>query len=358
MTHKKTKVLIIDDSALVRKLLTEILSEDPDIEVVGAAADPLIAREQIKATNPDVLTLDVEMPKMDGLTFLSNLMRLRPMPVVMVSTLTEKGADVTLRAMELGAIDFISKPKLGATYRLAEYSEEIISKVKAAAAVRISAVHDSLRNSSDIQKEMVTESQMKHFNTTDKIVAIGASTGGTEAIKYVLSQLPANFPGVVITQHIPAAFSGSFAERVNDHSSLKVSEAKDGDQILPGCAFIAPGDKHLMIRKSGARYICQLDDGPAVSRHKPSVDVMFDSVAKRVGQNAVGVILTGMGSDGAHGLKRMREAGARTIGQDEASSVVWGMPGAAFKADAVESVVPLNEVAKTLVSSLGKGGRI
>lgn len=355
---KRIKVLIIDDSALVRKLLTEILNEDPGIEVVATAPDPLIAREKIKATNPDVLTLDVEMPKMDGLTFLSNLMRLRPMPVVMISTLTEKGADVTLRAMELGAIDFISKPKLGATYRLADYSEEIISKVKAAALVRIAAVRDSLCSSPDMEKGMVSESQLKHYSTTDKIVAIGASTGGTEAIKHVLAQLPANFPGIVISQHIPAAFSSSFAERVNEISAMQVSEARDGDQILPGCAFIAPGDRHLMVRKSGARYICHLDDGPAVNRHKPSVDVMFGSVAKRVGSNAVGVILTGMGVDGANGLKLMRDAGAKTIGQDEASSVVWGMPGAAFKADAVEKVVPLNEVAKTLAGSLGQGGRI
>lgn len=355
---KRIKVLIIDDSALVRKLLTEILNEDPNIEVVGAAPDPLIAREKIKATNPDVLTLDVEMPKMDGLTFLSNLMRLRPMPVVMVSTLTEKGADVTMRAMEMGAIDFVSKPKLGATYRLADYSEEIISKVKTAAAVRISAVRESLCSSPDMDKGMVKASQVKHFSTTDKIVAIGASTGGTEAIKHVLTQLPANFPGIVITQHIPAAFSASFADRVNEMSALEVSEARDGDQIIPGCAFIAPGDKHLKIRKSGARYICHLDDGPAVNRHKPSVDVMFNSIAKKVGPNAVGVILTGMGADGANGLKQMRDAGARTIGQDEASSVVWGMPGAAFKAEAVEKVVALNDVAKTLVSSLGQGGRI
>jgi len=355
---KKIKVLIIDDSALVRKLLTEILSGDPEIEVVGTAADPLIARDKIKVTNPDVLTLDIEMPKMDGLTFLANLMRLRPMPVVMVSTLTEKGADVTLRAMELGAIDYISKPKLGGTYRLADYSEEIIEKVKVASMARVKAVKASLASSSTTKEGMVSAAQVKYFRTTDTLVAIGASTGGTEAIKHVLSQLPANFPAIVISQHIPPAFSASFAASCNKISALQVSEAKEGEQILPGCAYIAPGGKHLMIKRSGARYICHLDDGPAVNRFKPSVDVMFHSMASTVGGNAVGVILTGMGADGAKGLKAMLEAGARTIGQDQDSSVVWGMPGAAFKAGAVQEVVPLNDVARTLASSLGHGGRI
>ncbi len=355
---KKIKVLIIDDSALVRKLLTEILGEDPEIEVVGAAPDPLIARQKIKALNPDVLTLDVEMPKMDGITFLSNLMRLRPTPVVMVSTLTDEGADVTLRSLELGAVDYISKPKLGATYKLADYSEEIISKVKAASHVKVNVIQEMLHDPKRLEQGTVTAAQVKHFETTDKIVGIGASTGGTEAIRHVLSQLPANFPGVIVTQHIPAAFSRSFAERVNENSPLQVKEAEEGDQILPGCAFIAPGDKHLMVRRSGARYICHLDDGPPVNRHKPAVDVMFGSMAKHIGPNAVGVILTGMGADGAKGLKEMLDAGAKTIGQDEASSVVWGMPGAAFKAGGVEKLVALNDVAKTLVGTLGKGGRI
>jgi len=355
---KKIKVLIVDDSALVRKLLTEILSGDPEIEVVGTAADPLIARDKIKATNPDVLTLDVEMPKMDGLTFLANLMRLRPMPVVMVSTLTEKGADVTLRAMELGAIDYISKPKLGGTYRLADYSEEIIEKVKVASMARVKAVRASLASSPSIKEGMVSSAEMMHFKTTDKLVAIGASTGGTEAIKHVLSQLPANFPAIVISQHIPPAFSTSFASSCNNISPLQVSEAKEGEQILPGCVYIAPGGKHLMIKRSGARYICHLDDGPAVNRFKPSVDVMFNSMASTVAGNAVGVILTGMGVDGAKGLEAMREAGARTIGQDQDSSVVWGMPGAAFKAGAVQELVPLNDVARTLASLLGHGGRL
>ena len=354
----KIKVLIVDDSALVRKLLTEILNSDPDIEVVGAAADPFIAREKIKQTHPDVLTLDIEMPKMDGLTFLANLMRLRPMPVVMVSTLTEDGADVTLRALGLGAVDYISKPKLGATYRLSDYTDEILSKVKIAARARVKAIKASLYNSPESAKGVVSASQVRNFSTTDKIVAIGASTGGTEAIKHVLSQLPANFPGIVISQHIPAAFSTSFAASCNKVSALQVQEAKEGEQILPGCAYIAPGGLHLMIKRSGARYICHLDDSAPVNRFKPSVDVMFHSMATTVGGNAVGVILTGMGADGSIGLKAMRDAGAGTIGQDEDSSVVWGMPGAAFKAGAVEKVVPLNDVAKTLVAKLGQGGRI
>ena len=340
---KKIRVLIVDDAALVRQLLTQILNEDPDIEVVGAAIDPLVARGMIKKLNPDVLTLDVEMPRMDGVTFLSNLMRLRPMPVVMISTLTEKGADVTLRALELGAVDFISKPKLGATYRLKDYAEEIIGKVKMASRVHVRALSE--QTVAKINANKSSEPTVNHFKTTHKIVAMGSSTGGTEAVKLVLSQLPADFPGIVITQHIPEAFSRSFAERVNAYSALNVCQAEDGQQVLPGHAYIAPGHLHLEVVRNGARYLCRLHDGERVNRHKPSVDVLFDSVAKSAGRNALGVILTGMGNDGAKGLKRMLDAGAKTIGQDEKSSVVWGMPGQAYKAGAVQHVLPLSDIA-------------
>jgi len=342
----KIRVLIVDDAALVRQLLTQVLNSDPHIEVVGAAIDPLMARDMIKRLNPDVLTLDVEMPRMDGVTFLSNLMRLRPMPVVMVSTLTEKGADVTLRALELGAVDFISKPKLGGTYKLMDYAQEIIAKVKMASRVHVRALTE--KDVVKIKEKRSEEPAVKQFKTTHKIVAIGSSTGGTEAIKLVLSQLPADFPGIVITQHIPESFSRSFAERVNQFSALNVCQAEDGQQVLPGHAYIAPGNMHLEVVRNGARYLCHLNDGERVNHHKPSVDVLFDSVAISAGRNALGVILTGMGNDGAKGLKRMLDAGAATIAQDEKSSVVWGMPGEAYKAGAVQQLLDLKNIAKEM----------
>jgi len=350
---KKIRVLIIDDAALVRQMLTKVLSEDPDIEVVGAAIDPLMARDMIKRLNPDVLTLDVEMPRMDGVTFLSNLMRLHPMPVVMVSTLTEKGADVTLRALELGAVDFISKPKLGGTYKLMDYAEDIIAKVKMASKVRVRALseHTALK----IRDQSLAKEPLVRFKTTHKIVAIGSSTGGTEAVKLLLSQLPADFPGLVITQHIPESFSRSFAERVNSFSALQVCQAEEGQQVVPGHAYIAPGNRHLEVVRDGARYVCHLQDGERVNHHKPSVDVLFHSVAKSAGHNALGVILTGMGNDGAQGLKAMLDAGAGTIGQDEASSVVWGMPGSAFKAGALQHVLPLDKIAEQMHSMVRLG---
>ncbi|MDQ6953122.1 MAG: chemotaxis response regulator protein-glutamate methylesterase [Mariprofundaceae bacterium] len=345
---KKIRVLIVDDAALVRQLLTQVLNEDPDIEVVGAAIDPLMARDMIKRLNPDVLTLDVEMPRMDGVTFLANLMRLRPMPVVMVSTLTEKGADVTLRALELGAIDFISKPKLGGTYKLMDYAQEIIAKVKMASRVHVRALSE--QDVAKIKAKKHGKPVVNMFKTTHKIVAMGSSTGGTEAVKLVLSQLPADFPGIVITQHIPEAFSRSFAERVNTFSALNVCQAEDGQQILPGHAYIAPGHLHLEVVRNGARYLCHLHDEERVNHHKPSVDVLFDSVAKSAGRNALGVILTGMGNDGAKGLKRMLDAGAATIGQDEKSCVVWGMPKEAYKAGALQHVLALKDIAKKMIS--------
>ena len=358
------KLLIVDDSALVRKLLTEMLGKDRDIEVVGTAADPYAARERIKQLNPDVITLDVEMPRMDGITFLENLMRLRPLPVVMVSSLTQRGADVTLRALELGAIDFIAKPKIDVAGSLASYADELIAKVRMAAGARVNprtavprpAMHVDPRRSADAVLPAATTNK-RVLRTTDSIIAIGASTGGTEAIRELLAVLPADAPATVISQHIPAAFSKPFAERMNRCSAMSVCEAQDGQYILPGHVYIAPGDQHLLVERDGARYRCRLNDGPHVNRHRPSVDVMFRSVAQNVGPNATGVILTGMGDDGARGLKEMLEAGAHTIAQDEASSVVWGMPGAAVRLGAAHKIMPLQRIPDELLEILaGRSG--
>lgn len=353
----KIKVLVVDDSAVVRKVLTRILDDDSEIEVVGAASDPFIAREKIKKLNPDVLTLDVEMPKMDGITFLSNLMRLRPMPVVMVSTLTEKGADITFEALELGAIDFVTKPKLDLTQTIDDYSEELISKVKVAAGARVRT-----RQKSDSKPILINiapkqgadavlnrSSRLSNFKATDTLIAIGASTGGTEAIREVLEVMPPDAPAIVITQHIPQGFSASFANRMDSLCAMKVYEAEDGQQVLPGHVYIAPGNLHLLIERNGARYICKLNDGPPVNRHKPSVDVLFRSIANCAGKNAFGAILTGMGDDGANGLLEMKQAGAITIAQDEQTSVVWGMPGEAVKRGAADEILPLGKVASRLL---------
>ena len=350
----KTRVLIIDDSALVRQVLTEILGADREIEVVGTAPDPYVARDKIKALNPDVLTLDVEMPRMDGLTFLRNLMRLRPMPVVMVSSLTEKGAEVTLDALALGAVDFLSKPKLDVAHGLRDYAEEITAKVKAAARVPVQVLESAAAPAPKLSADAIVSRTpgKKMFHTTDKIIAVGASTGGTEAIRALLEALPPDAPGIVVTQHIPAAFSRPFAERMDRSSALTVSEAEEGAPILPGHVYIAPGDRHLLVERSGARYLCRLDDGPPVNRHRPSVDVLFRSVAVKAGPNAVGVILTGMGDDGARGLLEMHEAGAFTIAQDEKSSVVWGMPGEAVRLEAVDQVLPLHKIAAEIYSRI------
>ena len=353
----RTKILIVDDSALVRQMLTDMINQDPELEVVGVAQDPYIAREKIKQLKPDVLTLDVEMPRMDGITFLRNVMRLRPMPVVMVSTLTEQGADVTLEALEIGAVDFITKPKVDIAGKLQDYADELIEKIKIAANARVRARADNListspdpKLSADAVLEKASGQQTTTLKTTDKIIAIGASTGGTEAIREVLEHMPADSPGIVITQHIPPKFSTSFAQRMNSISAMTVYEAEDGMQIVPGHAYIAPGDRHLIVERSGARYYCRLNDGPPVNRHKPSVDVLFRSVAQCVGPNAIGVILTGMGDDGARGLLEMKQAGAPTLAQDEASSVVWGMPGEAVKLEAADGQLPLGKIAGKLIS--------
>ncbi len=351
------KVLIIDDSALVRQVLTKILEQAPDIQVVGVAQDPFDAREKIKQLNPDVLTLDVEMPRMDGVTFLSNLMRLRPMPVVMVSTLTEKGADVTFRALELGAVDFVTKPKIDVRAALSAYTEELLEKVRAAAVAKVSAIDLGTAKKvvgSDVSVAGGTASRGGALNmkTTDTVIGIGSSTGGTEAVRALLSRLPPDTPGIVISQHIPAAFSRPFAARVDKESALVVAEASDGQQILPGHAYIAPGDRHLRVERNGARYICRLDDGDPVNRHKPSVEVMCQSLARNVGKNAIGIMLTGMGADGADAMGEMKAAGAPIIVQDERSSVVWGMPGAVVKRGFADDVVSLDKLADHLLGML------
>jgi two-component system, chemotaxis family, protein-glutamate methylesterase/glutaminase len=332
------RVLIVDDSALVRRLLADMLSSDDGIEVVGAAGDAYAAREKIKLLNPDVLTLDVEMPKMDGVTFLRNLMRLRPMPVIMVSSLTEHGADITFDALAVGAVDYLPKPKIDLAATLGTYRDELVAKVKAAATARPRTTAVSVADLSSLR------SSKPHFRTTDQIIAIGASTGGTEAIKEVLMGFAPDTPGVMVTQHIPKAFSGPFAMRLNRCCRMAVCEAEDGQQVLPGHVYVAPGNQHLLLARDGARYVCKLDDGDLVNRHKPSVDVLFRSIALHAGRNAVGVILTGMGKDGAKGMKEMRDAGAPTIAQDEATSVVWGMPGEAVAIGAAAVTLPLSAI--------------
>lgn len=350
--NRRIKVLIVDDSALVRRILSEILATDPEVEVVGTASDAYMARDKIKQLNPDVLTLDVEMPKMDGVTFLRNLMRLRPMPVVMVSSLTEHGAEITLDALAVGAVDYLPKPKIDLAATLGDYAEELRAKIKAAAKARVRAYSGSAPAPGGIPNvppkfsadAVIAKSAPRQFRTTDRIIAIGASTGGTEAIKDVLIQLPADTPGIVIAQHIPKAFSTPFARRMDQCCQMTVYEAEDGQHILPGHVYIAPGDRHLLLVRDGARYVCKLDDGQPVNRHKPSVDVLFRSVAQQAGRNAIGVILTGMGKDGAMGLKEMRDAGSPTIAQDEATSVVWGMPREAVALGAAVHTLGLHEI--------------
>jgi two-component system chemotaxis response regulator CheB len=318
-TMKKIRVLCVDDSVLVRSLMNEIINGQPDMEVVATAPDPLIARELIKQYNPDVLTLDVEMPRMDGLDFLERLMRLRPMPVVMVSSLTARNSQVTLRALELGAVDFVTKPKLGLRDGLMEYSDMIADKIRAAA-------HSRPRQWQAIDTG-VRQRLARTFSTTEKLVMLGSSTGGTEAIRQVLEPLPANSPAIMITQHMPAGFTRSFVQRLDSLCAVQVHEAEAGQRVLPGHVYLAPGGvAHMKLARSGTNYVIKLDDSEPVNRHRPSVDVLFHSAAQVAGENAIGVILTGMGKDGAQGLLAMRQAGARTFAQDEASCVVFGMP--------------------------------
>lgn len=333
------KVLIVDDSALVRKMLTEIINEQRDMEVIGAAPDPYVAREMIKALNPDVLTLDVEMPRMDGLDFLEKLMRLRPMPVVMVSTLTEKGSEVTLRALELGAIDYVSKPKLDISKGIQEYSQEIADKIRAASVARVRRL--------PAQGVSVERPSLPSLGigSTEKVIVIGASTGGTEAIKEFLMQLPPDCPGIVVTQHMPETFTRSFAERLDRVCpKLSVREAAGGERVLPGHVYIAPGHSHLLLNKQGANYVTALSQEAPVNRHRPSVDVLFNSAAVSAGRNAVGVILTGMGKDGAAGMVVMKGAGAYNFAQDESSCVVFGIPKEAIAHGGVDVVATLTDL--------------
>ena len=335
------KVLIIDDSPLIRRLLSEILSQASDIEVVGCAEDPYQAREMIKLLNPDVLTLDVEMPKMDGISFLRNLMRLRPMPVVMISTLTQQGSPITLEALELGAVDFIAKPTVNVKQQMSQYAYVVQQKVRVAAGARVR----SFKKVSTVSEPLPSNA---HF-LLNKVIAIGASTGGTEAIKEVLIKMPTNCPAIVITQHIPPVFSTSFAQRMDRTCAINVKEAQHGDKLTAGWAYIAPGGLHLSIKKRGASLYCELDDSEPVNRHKPAVDVLFNSLLECGAKNIVAALLTGMGSDGAKGLLSIKQAGGYTIAQDEFSSVVWGMPKAAVDLGAAHEIVALDKVTQRLL---------
>ncbi|HAL45036.1 MAG: chemotaxis response regulator protein-glutamate methylesterase [Planctomycetes bacterium GWF2_42_9] len=334
------KVLIVDDSAIVRKILSNQLEQQRGIEVVGTAPDPFIARDKIIALEPDVLTLDVEMPRMDGITFLRKLMQYHPMPVIILSSLTPKGSKMALEAMSAGAIDVISKP--GPAYSVREACTELVEKIKAASRAKINKQAFAV-SSAPVEKLSLAE-------TTNKIFAIGASTGGVQALTQVLSALPANSPGTLVVQHMPAKFTASFAARLNSECEMEISEAKDGDHVVPGRVLIAPGGFHMMLQRSGANYYVAVKDGPPVCRQRPSVELMFNSVAKYAGANAIGAILTGMGDDGATGLLNMRNAGAHTVAQDEASCVVFGMPKEAIARGGAEKIVSLQSVAKTLIS--------
>lgn len=364
MESRKIRVLVVDDSALIRSVMQEIINREKDMECVGAAPDPLVAREMIKSLNPDVLTLDVEMPKMDGLDFLERLMRLRPMPVIMVSTLTERGSDITFRALALGAVDFVSKPKMDIARGMEQYASDITEKIRAAAQSRVrkTVAAPPLDIQAKLSADAILPSVAGRYSSTEKLIIIGASTGGTEAIKDVLTKLPADVPGILVTQHMPENFTKSFAERLNSLCKISVKEAEHNERVLPGHAYIAPGHSHLLLKRSGANYMTELNQGPPVNRHRPSVDVLFRSAANVAGANALGIILTGMGKDGAQGLLEMRQAGCHTIAQDEESCVVFGMPKEAIAVGGACEVFPLQGIAKRtldyLVAHSGKSNRV
>ncbi|EIZ80629.1 response regulator [Novosphingobium sp. Rr 2-17] len=355
--QKKIRVLIIDDSALVRQTMTTVLEEDPEIEVMGTAADPFAAAKRIKEEVPDVITLDVEMPRMDGITFLRKLMSQCPIPVVMCSSLTEEGSDTLLQAMEAGAVDVILKPQVGVAEHLADHNLQIRDAVKAAAKARVKGGSAHAPRSTAPQKKLTADAVLPPpsgramSRTTEMVVCLGASTGGTEALRQVLEALPANSPGVVVVQHMPVNFTRAFATRLNTLCETDVKEAVDGDPVLRGQVLIAPGGKHMMLERRGARYYVSVRDGPLVSRHRPSVDVLFRSVARAAGANAVGVIMTGMGDDGARGMLELKQAGARTFAQDEATSIVFGMPKEAIAHGGVEKIVPLGHIASELLQA-------
>jgi two-component system chemotaxis response regulator CheB len=351
----KIKVLIVDDSALIRSVMSEIVSSHSDMEVVGVAPDPLVARELIKQTNPDVLTLDVEMPKMDGLDFLEKLMRLRPMPVVMVSSLTERGSEITMRALELGAVDFVTKPKISIQSGMREYAELIADKIRAAAKARIKPRTLPVPGAAPTGQ---LASLRNPLISSEKLIIIGASTGGTEAIREFLMQMPSDCPGILIAQHMPEGFTTSFARRLDSLCKISVREAAGDERVLPGHAFIAPGHSHLLLARSGANYVTKIEQSAPVNRHRPSVDVLFRSASTAAGKNAVGVILTGMGKDGAQGMLEMKEAGAYNFAQDEASCVVFGMPREAIALGAAHEVGPLQALPGMVLGHLAsQGGR-
>lgn len=354
---KKIRVVVVDDSALVRSLLAEIINRQIDMECIGTANDPLIAREMIRELNPDVLTLDVEMPRMDGIDFLGRLMRLRPMPVVMISTLTEHGAEVTLKALELGAIDFVAKPRIGLADGINQLATQIVEKVRVAAVAQIKrAVAQPTASATPVSAgappPVRAESASLGRISTEKLIFIGASTGGTEAIKEILTRMPADSPGILITQHMPPGFTTSFAARLNSLCQITVQEAVNAGRILPGHAYIAPGGKQFRVNRSGANYFAVVEDGEAVNRHKPSVEVLFKSAASVVGKNAFGIMLTGMGNDGAKAMRDMKDAGSYNYVQDEASCIVFGMPREAIVHGAADEVLPLADIAAALLSRL------
>ncbi|HOI74166.1 MAG TPA: chemotaxis response regulator protein-glutamate methylesterase [Syntrophales bacterium] len=338
------KVLIVDDSAIVRNVFTKELSTYPDIEVVGTAPDPFVARDKIVQLKPDVLTLDIEMPRMDGLTFLKKLMKYYPVPTVIVSSLTPKGSAMSLEALDVGAVDVVAKP--GGSYSVADIRAELVDKIRAASVANLSRDRSQEKQETVVERTTVKRSMTE---TTNKVIAIGASTGGTEAIKAVLTKLPADMPGVVIVQHMPANFTAAFADRLNGICQMTVREAKNNDPVVPGTALVAPGNFHMILRRSGAQYYVEVKTGPMVHHQRPAVDILFKSTARYAGANAVGVILTGMGSDGAEGLLEMKKAGAKTIAQDEKSCVVFGMPKEAIKAGAADRVMSLTSIAGEII---------
>ena len=352
----KIKVLIVDDSALIRSVMAEIVNSQPDMEVVGTAPDPLVAREMIKQTNPDVLTLDVEMPKMDGLDFLEKLMRLRPMPVLMVSSLTERGSEITMRALELGAVDFVTKPKISIQSGMREYTEMIADKIRAASKARIRARTLAPHGAPAAPGTAPLPILRNPLLSSEKLIIVGASTGGTEAIREFLMQMPSDCPGILITQHMPEGFTRSFARRLDSLCKISVQEAAGGERVLPGHAYIAPGHSHRTLTRSGANYMTKIDQGEPVNRHRPSVDVLFRSAAQFAGKNAVGVILTGMGKDGAQGMLEMKAAGAYNFAQDEASSVVFGMPREAIAVGATHEVGALTALPGMVLGYLAAHG--